>query len=255
MLTENEVRSEVISAPVGAHITRPDTRIEQGEGWYRVTTPSAKSNSLNEVVYSVIEEADVDRIVDETIADYRRIAVPFKWITGLRSAPDNLADLLHARGLGVWDGWGMIASPGLEINTPDENVRIEEVDGTRLTEYCRTVAEGLETDFDQVLVDHQQLMNQPNRRHRFFLAFHQGVPAGAAGYVLHPTSAYLVGAVVLPSFRGKGIYRSLIHARLHDIQRRGVALATTHARAHTSGPILKRLGFRQVLTYKVHAGR
>ena len=56
-------------------------------------------------------------------------------------------------------------------------------------------------------------------------------------------SAYLVGGVVLPAFRGRGVYRALIAARLRHARAAGVAVVTTQARAATSAPILARLGF------------
>jgi GNAT superfamily N-acetyltransferase len=63
---------------------------------------------------------------------------------------------------------------------------------------------------------------------------------------LLPRSAYLMGAVVVPEQRGRGLYRALVASRLRAAARHGCTLATSHARASTSHPILKRLDFRDV---------
>jgi GNAT superfamily N-acetyltransferase len=79
-----------------------------------------------------------------------------------------------------------------------------------------------------------------------FVALVDGEPAGAAGYVAYARSAYLLGGVVLPTFRRRGIYRTLVHARLADAAARGIPLATSHARDQTSAPILARMGFQPI---------
>jgi GNAT superfamily N-acetyltransferase len=82
-----------------------------------------------------------------------------------------------------------------------------------------------------------------------FLARWDGEPAAIASYVTFPRSAYLLGGFVLPRFRGRGLYRALIQARLADACARGIALATSHAREATSAPILERLGFATICRF------
>jgi ribosomal protein S18 acetylase RimI-like enzyme len=52
----------------------------------------------------------------------------------------------------------------------------------------------------------------------------------------------LWGAAVVPAFRGRGIYRALVRARLAHAAARGATLALVHAEP-TSSPVLQRLGF------------
>jgi GNAT superfamily N-acetyltransferase len=82
----------------------------------------------------------------------------------------------------------------------------------------------------------------PGSRTRLFLATVDGEPAGTASYVALAEVAFLMGAVVLPRFRGRGVYRALVRARLDDAALRGIAHAASHAGAMSS-PILARLGF------------
>ena len=79
-----------------------------------------------------------------------------------------------------------------------------------------------------------------------FLARAGDTPAAVASYVSLPRSAYLIGAVVLPAHRGKGLYRALVAARLAHAHSRALPLATSLARAETSAPILTHLGFKTI---------
>jgi GNAT superfamily N-acetyltransferase len=64
----------------------------------------------------------------------------------------------------------------------------------------------------------------------------------------------LLGGVVLPRFRGRGLYRALVRARLSDARTHGIALATSHAREATSAPILERLGFATICRFARYFG-
>ena len=75
-----------------------------------------------------------------------------------------------------------------------------------------------------------------------FIGCWREVPAGAGGYSLVGDVARFWGTAVEPEFRGRGVYRGLVQARMEDARNRGANLALVHARP-TSSPILQRLGF------------
>ena len=75
---------------------------------------------------------------------------------------------------------------------------------------------------------------------------HDGLDAaGAGGYTIEGEVARMWGGAVLPAHRGRGVYRALIVARLHDARRRGASLGLVHAETATSSPLLQRMGFRK----------
>ena len=76
----------------------------------------------------------------------------------------------------------------------------------------------------------------------YFIGCWHGTPAGAGGYGLVGDVARFWGTAVVPEFRGRGVYRAVVHARMADARDRGAKLALVHARP-TSSPILQRLGF------------
>lgn len=77
-----------------------------------------------------------------------------------------------------------------------------------------------------------------------FVAYVDGQPASSAGFTLVGHVAQFWGAATLPEARGKGAYRALVAARCAEAHRHGARVALTKARVGTSGPILRRAGFR-----------
>lgn len=81
--------------------------------------------------------------------------------------------------------------------------------------------------------------------HAFTYASARAEPAGAGGYTLEGEVARMWGGAVLPAYRGFGVYRALIVARLNDARGRGASLGLVHAETATSSPLLQRMGFRK----------
>ncbi len=114
------------------------------------------------------------------------------------------------------------------------------------------MAEGWSVDPAPLHLVHERLLADPDRRQRLFLASVAGGPAGAASYVAFPRSAYLLGAVVLPRLRSRGVYRALARRGSPTRAPAGSQLATCHARESTSAPILERLGFATIRRFAIY---
>jgi len=81
---------------------------------------------------------------------------------------------------------------------------------------------------------------------RLLLATVAGEPAGSAGLTLFPPAGAIINAgAVLPKFRGRGIYRAMVAARL-EMARAAGAEGLTVWGGEMSAPILARLGFQTV---------
>jgi len=103
---------------------------------------------------------------------------------------------------------------------------------------------------DRLLADLQWSLETGT--HRMFLARIDGEPVGMSAWVpRHRGPGYLSGGMVLPAFRGRGVYRALIQARFDDMAALGQGRAVTLSRAHTSGPILSGLGLTPLFRYPI----
>ena len=83
-----------------------------------------------------------------------------------------------------------------------------------------------------------------------YIALIEGEPVGRATGSFSEYGVTLFGGAVLPEWRGRGVYKALVHARLRDAAERGTPVAVTQA-GSMSRPILERLGFREVC--RIHA--
>lgn len=235
---------EVVTAPRRTQLRMPDSVVTEREGWWQISTPSLRQGGLNEVARCVVDERDIERVIDETLAHYagRR----FRWSVMPGSKPDDLGERLARRGLMRSESIGMARATTPAIDAP-AGMEVVRVDAAGVDEFTRVMAEGWEKDPAEIAPLHRFSIGDP--RQRFYVGRVDGETAGCANYGNCGTSAYLIGGVVLPRFRGRGLYRALIAARLADAAAEAIPLAVTHARAETSAPMLAHLGFETVCTF------
>lgn len=237
---------EVALAPIGCAILSRDTQVIERAGWYQTITPSTGTTQGNEVVWSQIAAGDVERVVDETIAQYAVHRVPFRWCVNPLTEPSSVGATLEARGFTSHIGRGMAIEPRRWVPR-EAAVTVEKVSEANLADYYDAWSRGWETtspDPDEWCAEHARAL--ATGRFHFYLARVDGQAAGTAGFVTKPRCAYLVGGNVLPQFRGNGVYRALLDVRFAELRTRGVELAVTHAREATSAPILEKLGFENL---------
>ncbi len=243
-----DLLEEVIVTPRRAFPRLPDLQVIERPGWLQIVTPSIKTGSLNEVIYSLLDEQGADAMIDAAVATYRDLGLKFRWNAGPGSGPADLSERLERRGLAP--SWGR----GMARSTDDRGPlgSVVEVDDTTVDDYTHVMAAGWNADAAVLLALHRHVLAEG--RQCLFLGYCDGVPAAAASYVPFERSAFLMGGVVLANYRGRGLYRALVQARLAHARARGIALATSHAREATSAPILEKIGFETVCRFPMYFG-
>ncbi|HEY0986945.1 MAG TPA: GNAT family N-acetyltransferase [Kofleriaceae bacterium] len=254
VLSEQEILDEVMVVTRRSYPPLPDLRVIERPGWLQIITPSIKTGGLNEVLFSALDEREADAIIDAAVAGYRALGVKFRWSVGPGSAPADLGARLERRGLEASWGRGMARSTAAPADgAGPRSISIAEVDAASVAAFSDVMARGWEVDPAVTLELNARILATHGRQH-MFLASYRGEPAATASYVAFDRSAYLIGGVVLPQHRGRGLYRALVLARLRHACARGIALATSHAREATSAPILERMGFETVCRYPRYFG-
>ena len=243
---------EVIVTSRRAFPRLPDLQVIERPGWLQIITPSIKAGGLNEVIYSLLDEQTADATIDEAIAMYRDLGLKFRWNGGPGSGPADLGQRLERRGLTPSNGRGMARSTENDGSQSAANTDVREVSAATLDDYSRVMAAGWSADPAALGPVHKHILAEG--RHRLFVAYCDGAPAAAASYAPFERSAFLMGGVVLPEYRGRGLYRALVQARTAHARARGIPLVTSHAREQTSAPILEKMGFETVCRFPMFLG-
>lgn len=235
---EREERAvKTFLVPTRIAIPHGSFQIIERPGWFEVWDPNNPGPSSNEVFYSSLADADLERVVDESVAKHRKVGHALKWCTGPLTRPRRTGDVLTSHGFESWWARGMGCDPQkLRLEIPP-HARVEEVTELNLIPYAETFMAG-KTDS---VTRFREILGRKNWAH--FVVSCDGKFAGRAGVVVVDDYAYLFGAEVLEPFRDRGLYRALLEARLAFLRERGISLAVTQAREATSAPRLEKLGF------------
>jgi GNAT superfamily N-acetyltransferase len=218
--------------------------------------PIAGPNSVTWVRCSPGETADVIRAAR---AAFRPQGLPFLWILDPQTEPPDFAERLLSSGC-IPDPHGaevlVMALPvDATIGAPDvPGLEIHDAlaDPATFTRANIAAAEAFEAPAPAgdaaavAALERRRLNALAAGNQRYLLATVHGEPAGAAGMSLYPPAgATINGGSVRPRFRGRGVYRAMVAARLDTALRAGVAGLAVWG-GEMSAPILAGLGFETV---------
>jgi len=244
-LTADEVQHEVLGPPRGAFAPVEGLLVVERPGWFQLVMPAWTNGGLNCVALTVVPEDEIEAVIERTIAQYTDLGLKFRWVVDPESRPLDLAERLARHGLVSEAGRAMACPTASAEATRVPDLTVDAVTLDNLPDFERVMAEGWAMDPAAVRPYHLAILAEPVR-FRMYVARWRGALAGCAAQTCFTRSTFLTGGVVLPEFRGRGVYRALVAARLRDAAASGVGLATTHARVATSAPILARVGFATV---------
>jgi GNAT superfamily N-acetyltransferase len=202
---------------------------------------------------------EADEVIQEVTALVSERNLPLMWVLDPGVEPANFADFLTARGMSP-DGH----APQSDVMVLPSDARIDApaVAGLDLRDgladsasFCAADDVNAEAFMGVTLPDDPGLRQAQERRRRnqiaggnrrLILASVEGEPAGSAGLSLFPPDGAIInGGAVRQKFRGRGIYRAMVAARLDMAREAGVAGLSVWG-GPMSKPILARLGFETV---------
>lgn len=240
---------EVMERPLDALVGASDSRIIDRPDWHQVVTPSFTSGGLNGVSRCRVGAEALNAAIDAAVDEYTQLGLRWRWTVGPRSTP-GLAMALRQRGLAEHAITGLWRAADLPARRSAPVVAAQVTTSSDLDAFTAVMAAGWNTPAAPLGAYNRLLLEAPTRQ-RLFLARVDGVPAGSAGLAIVERSVYLIGAVVLPAFRGRGVYRALLDARCALARELGKALVTCQAKPETSAPILESLGFQSIGSFPV----
>jgi GNAT superfamily N-acetyltransferase len=203
------------------------------------------------VLYSDLDEATVDAIIEEQIVYFSALGTPFEWKVYAHDRPADLARRLAARGFETGEPDAIMvldvaAAPAELLAEPAADVR-RLTDPARLADVVSVLEPVWGTDFDWVYERMGGHMAIPNYL-SVFVAYVEDKPA-CAGWTYYSPGHFagLWGGSTLEAYRGRGLYTAVLAARVREARARGVRYLTIDA-GSMSRPIVARCGF-EVITY------
>ncbi len=205
------------------------------------------------VIYSHLEEENVEAAISAQIARYQEIPQDFEWKTYDYDPPKDLIDRLRRRGFEIGDPESLLvldltAGPeALDHLVPPSVVRVADpgqIDA--ITSLENAVWEADHSDLGEFLK--RDLQEHPDTI-SIYLSYQGQQPVSAAWIYFHPGTRFasLFGGATLPPFRRQGHYSRLLAARAQEARARGFTLLSVDA-SPMSRPILEKHGFQYLAT-------
>ncbi len=213
--------------------------------------PHPSSNGVGGVRWTA-EEAD--RKIAETIAYHRERNIGFQWWVNPLDTPSDLRERLERHGLILAGDAATMALTQLDrLEIPvNPQVKIEVMDGydedavdamlhimlTCFNMPAEELAERRNSWTERMRDPHDRKVNTN------YLARLDGRPAGFGRLSLRGGLGYLSGGAVLPEFRSRRVYSTLLRRRLEDSRAQGLHIVAVQAEP-LSRPIVARYGFKE----------
>jgi hypothetical protein len=200
------------------------------------------------LLYSRLDEHDLDAVVDEQIAFYTRVENDFEWKVFDHDTPADLRQRLAARGFEVEDPEAFMV---LDLaQAPDALFELEAIDLRRIgreqlgdvVAVENTVWEGDKSETGRYLDTH--LRAAPDHM-SIYVAYDRDQPVSCGWIDFQDGSDFagLWGGSTLVTHRGRGFYRALLAVRAREARTRGVRYLTIDA-SPMSAPIVARFNFQ-----------
>ncbi len=228
----------------------PAMEVTTSQGWFQAVGPGVSSGLLRRVYRSVLPPHEADARIAEAVAAHRASELPTAWVVGPGARPSDLGARLLAAGFQVSHvATGLIAEVQRLNVQPSPEVSVEPVSEDNLEAWVDVHAAGwsmVPSAVARLRDSARARLAKSGQRWLDLLARLEGKPVGVGSIVFGQRFACLRNGVVLPEHRRKGVFRSLVAARIAVLKERGVPVVAVHALKETSAPLYRSMRFEPV---------
>lgn len=206
--------------------------------------------SMGAVLYSSLSAANADAVIGQQIEYFRSLGRPFEWKTYSHDRPADLGERLIAREFRPGERETVLVADAKRAipSHVERKVRLQRIDTIEKLRWLERFDEaaGLEgLELRSLLAT--EFLHAPERISIWMaLVAEQPVARAWARFYPNRPFAELWGGHTLPPYRGRGIYRSLVAARVAEARAKGAEWIAANA-LPTNRPILESLKFRRLV--------
>jgi len=205
------------------------------------------------IIWHDLTDADVDTVIADEVGYWAALDQEVEWKLHDHDLPTDLRERLVAAGFEPDEDEALMAldlrlAPDWVAVDGGHDVRAVGPDG--LADVATVIAGVWPDEVDDVMDRYRDDGLAATERTRFFVGYDGAAPV-AAGWCEASSDVTpflgLWGGAVLPTHRGRGLYRAIVAARARHALARGFRYLTVDA-GPMSRPILERLGFAHLAT-------
>lgn len=203
------------------------------------------------VLYSALEERNLDAVVREQVAHFEDLGQGFEWKVYDHDSPPDLKDRLVTFGFEMEDPEAIVvldlaAVPDMLLQPVALDVR-RITDPDRVRDILKVQEEVWEQDESWLVGELSETLRSRPQLVSIYAAYAGDKPVCSAWLYYDERSPFasLWGGSTLLDYRGQGYYTALVSTRVQEAICRGARYLTVDA-SPMSQPILERFGFRLI---------
>ena len=211
-------------------------------------------SSWNGIVYSRFSPSETETIVNAEIQYFTQLNRDFEWKVYSHDEPPDLLSQLRNRAFRIGEEESLMFRdlrefPPTLMAPPPKGVTVIPVRNEQSIADFLSIESAIWSREPSKTREHLlSTLSDPLQRNLGFVAYSDSKPIGFGRVTASPHSQFsgLWGGSVLPDFRGRGVYRALLSARIqHVLQYDSIRYLRVDA-LPTSRPILEKYGFKVV---------
>jgi GNAT superfamily N-acetyltransferase len=203
------------------------------------------------VLYTRLDESEVEKTIREQIAYYQGIGQGFEWKVYDYDSPPDLKERLAAQGFEVEDQDAIMvldleeAPEALFRPASPKVTRISEPEG--IEDVVALENEVWDDDYSDLGRSLAYLLANYPHVLSVYVAYVEGIAASTGWVIFSDGSVFgsLWGGSTLSQYRGQGLYTALLATRAQEAREREVRYLTVDA-SPMSRPILEKFGFQVI---------
>jgi GNAT superfamily N-acetyltransferase len=214
----------------------------------------SKVGFWNGIVYSHFSTSVAEAVIADEISYFATLRRSFEWKIYSHDEPPDLLTRLQNRGFNIGAEESLMIldlqelSPDLSARNPEGITVTAVADDEGIGHFLSLEAAiwGAQADTTRAFL--RTTLEPRFQGHRAFIAYSREKPIGFGRVTVSQGSQFagLWGGSVLPEFRGRGIYRALLAARIRHASRFDSVRYFRVDALPTSRPILERYGFERM---------
>jgi GNAT superfamily N-acetyltransferase len=228
-----------------------DVRLETTQ---HVVRAISKIGSWNGIVYSSFAPPETETVVNDEIRYFAKLHRSFEWKVYSHDEPSDLLARLRNRGFKIGDEESLMIldvqdlPPGLLAPAPEDITVTAVTDEEGIAHFLSLESAIWGTRADTTRDFLLAALSDPFQGDRAFVAFSGQKPIGFGRVSVSRQSQFagFWSGSVLPDFRGRGVYRALLSARIQHVRRLDSVRYLRVDALPSSRPILEKYGFARV---------